>query len=152
MSSIDLHGKNWTEALAEFIDCYNRAVPSGSGSAETLDVVHGYGSTGAGGVIRTRLRSFLSKYPQCLEYQPGESVDGNQGHTLVKPIRRLPDTGGLLAEQVWEYCETPRTVSKITGKFRRHGDPQVQQAIRILERQGRLQTESKGRLKEYKAV
>ena len=152
MSSIDLHGKNWTEALAEFIDCYNRAAPSGSATAAVLDVVHGYGSSGTGGVIRTRLRSFLSKYPQCLEYQPGESVDGNRGHTLVKPMRRLPDTGGLLAEQVWEYCETPRTVSKITGKFRRHGDPQVQQAIRILERQGRLQTDSRGRFKEYKAV
>ena len=152
MSSIDLHGKNWTEALAEFIDCYNRAAPSGSATAAVLDVIHGYGSSGTGGVIRTRLRSFLSKYPQCLEYQPGESVDGNRGHTLVKPMRHLPDTGGLLAEQVWEYCETPRTVSKITGKFRRHGDPQVQQAIRILERQGRLQTDSRGRFKEYKAA
>lgn len=152
MSSIDLHGKNWTEALGEFIDCYNRAVPLDGAWAATLDVVHGYGSTGAGGVIRTRLRAFLSKYPQCLEYQTGESVDGNQGHTLVKPLQRLPDTGGLLAERVWEYCETPRTASKITNKFRRHGDPQVQQAIRTLERQGRLHTKSKGRFKEYKAV
>lgn len=150
MSQIDLHGKTWTEALAEFIECYNCAMPSKGAAA--LDVVHGYGSTGAGGAIRTRLRAFLDKYPQCLEYQTGESVDGNQGHTIVKPLQRLPDTGGLLAEQVWEYCESPRTVSKIAGRFRRYGDPQVQQAIRTLRKQGRLRLLSKGRFKEYKAV
>lgn len=152
MSSIDLHGKTWTEALAEFLDFYNRLATAGGGSAPTLDVVHGYGSTGSGGVIRTRLRAFLDKYPQCLEYQAGESVDGNQGHTIVKPLQRLPDTGGLLAEQVWEYCENPRTVAKITGRFRRHGDPQVQQAIRTLQKQGRLRLVSKGRFKEYAAA
>ena len=152
MSSIDLHGKTWTEALAEFLDFYNRSATAGGGSTAKLDVVHGYGSTGSGGVIRTRLRAFLDKYPQCLEYQAGESVDGNQGHTIVKPLQRLPDTGGLLAEQVWEYCENPRTVAKITGRFRRHGDPQVQQAIRTLQKQGRLRLVSKGRFKEYAAT
>ena len=152
MSSIDLHGKTWTEALAEFLDFYNRSATAVGGSIVTLDVVHGYGSTGSGGVIRTRLRAFLDKYPQCLEYQAGESVDGNQGHTIVKPLQRLPDTGGLLAEQVWEYCENPRTVAKITGRFRRHGDPQVQQAIRTLQKQGRLRLVSKGRFKEYAAA
>ena len=154
MSQIDLHGKTWAEALVEFIDCYNHAVAVASGgeSAGTLDVVHGYGSSGAGGVIRTRLRAFLDKYPECLEYQPGEEADGNQGHTLVTPLQRLPDTGGRLAEQVWEYCESPRVVSKITGKFRRYGDPQVQQVIRTLERQGRLREVKGRRLKEYVAV
>lgn len=152
MSSIDLHGKTWTQALVEFLDSYNRAVSSDEATAPALDVVHGYGSTGAGGVIRTRLRAFLDKYPQCLEYQAGESVDGNQGHTLVKPLQRLPDTGGLLAEQIWEYCESPRTVTKITGRFRRYGDPQVQQAIRTLQKQGRLRLATKGRFKEYVAA
>lgn len=152
MSQIDLHGKTWTEALAEFIDCYNRAMPAGGGAAAALDVVHGYGSTGPGGVIRTRLRAFLDKYPQFLEYQTGELADGNQGHTIVKPLQRLPDTGELLAEQIWEYCEIPRTVNKIAGRFRRYGDPQVQQVIRTLQKQGRLCQVSKGRFKEYVAV
>ena len=152
MSSIDLHGKTWTEALAEFIDFYNRAAAPGGASAPTLDVVHGYGSSGVGGVLRKRFRAFLAKYPTCLEYQHGEDVDGNQGHTLVKPLQRLPDTGGLLAEQVWEYCENPRTVAKITGRFRRHGDPQVQHAIRTLQKQGRLRTVSRGKFKEYAAA
>ena len=103
-------------------------------------------------MLRQRLRGFLAKYPQCLEFKPGEDVDGNPGHTLVLPLRKLPDTGGLLAEHIWEYCENPRTVSKIAGRFRRFGDAQVQQAIRTLEKQGRLRQVSKGRLKEYAAV
>lgn len=152
MTSIDLHGKTWAEALSDFIDAYNRVVPSGGASAPTLDVVHGYGSSGVGGVLRKRFRAFLAKYPNSLQYKDGEDVDGNAGHTLVLPMKRLPDTGGLLAEQVWEYCENPRTLAKITGRFRRYGDPQVQQAIRTLQKQGRLRLVSKGRLKEYAAA
>ena len=152
MTTVDMHGKTWHEALADFIDVYNRTARTASGSAATLDVVHGYGSTGEGGVLRRRFRTFLAKYPTCLRYEIGEDVDGNAGHTLVLPLARLPDTGGLLAEQVWEYCESPRTVSKIAGRFRRHGDRQVQQAIRTLQKQGRLRTVSKGRYKEYAAA
>ncbi len=152
MSSIDLHGKTWTEALAEFLDFYNRVAAANGTAKPTLDVVHGYGSTGSGGVLRARFRAFLSKYPVCLEFKPGEDVDNNPGHTLVLPSKKLPDTGGLLAEHIWEYCDNPRTVSKIAGRFRRFGDPLVQQAIRTLERQGRLKPVGKGRLKEYAAV
>ena len=151
MSVVDFHGKTWAQSLAEFIEIYNRAA-SQSSSAGTLEIVHGYGSTGAGGILRTRIRSFLAKYPQSLQFQPGEDVDGNAGHTLVIPIKRLPDTGGLLAEEVWEYCARPRSVSKITGRFRRHGDPLVQQAIRTLEKQGRLRPVNKSRVKEYEAI
>jgi hypothetical protein len=150
MSSIDLHGKTWTEALEEFLEYYNR-VAKATESA-TLDIVHGYGSTGSGGVLRQRFRGFLAKYPQCLEFKPGEDVDGNPGHTLVAPLRILPDTGGLLAEHIWEYCDHPRTFSKIAGRFRRYGDPQVQQAVRTLQKQGRLRLASKGRVKEYAAI
>ena len=152
MASLDLHGKTWSEALVEFLDLYNRTVGSPGSALGPLDVVHGYGSTGSGGALRTRIRAFLAKYPQCLEFQPGEDLDGNPGHTVVSAIRQLPDTGGLLAEQIWEYCESPRTVSKISGRFRRHGDPQVQQAIRTLQKQGRLQSLNKGRFKEFAAV
>ena len=152
MSTVDLHGKTWTEALADFLDQYNRTVSASGSNPSTIDVIHGYGSTGAGGVLRRRIRAFWAKYPDCLEFSPGEDLDGNPGHTLVSAYRRLPDTGGLLAEQIWEYCETPRTVAKISGRFRRYGDPQVQQAIRTLQKQGRLRPSSKGRFKEFAAV
>ena len=152
MSSIDLHGKTWTEALAEFLDSYNRLARTSDASGSFIEVVHGYGSTGTGGVLRRRLRAFLAKYPQCLEFKPGEDIDGNPGHTLVSPLQTLPDTGGLLAEHIWEYCENPRTVSKVSGRFRRYGDPQVQEAMRVLQKQGRLRQVNKGRVKEYAAV
>ena len=152
MASVDFHGKTWSEALAEFVDLYNRTLRSGNGTTVTLDVVHGYGSTGTGGTMRVRIRSFLDRYPQHLDYMPGESVDGNRGHTMVLPVQPLPAIGDMLAEQVWEYCDTPRAQSKITGRFRRHGDPQVLQAIRSLEKQGRLRAVSRGRLKVYEAV
>lgn len=152
MTTVDLHGKTWAEALGDFISFYNASVPDRASSAPTLEVVHGYGSTGSGGVLRTRLRSFLGKYPECLEFTPGEEIDDNPGHTFVTPKTRLPGTGGLLAEQVWEYCENPRTVTKITGRFRRHGDPEVQKAIRTLEKQRRLTPVFKGKFKEYQAT
>ncbi len=150
MPSIDFHGKTWSESLAAFIDLYNRSVHAGGSGS--VDVVHGYGSSGAGGVLRTRIRAFLEKHPQRLQFKPGEELDGNPGHTLVVPLQRLPDTGELLAEQVWEYCERPRTLNKITGRFRRHGDPQVLQAIRSLEAQRRLRATNRGRVKVYEAV
>ena len=152
MSSIDLHGKTWAEAIAEFVSSYNQAVAAAGASSPVLEVVHGYGSTGVGGALRTRLRGFLARHSSCLQFQPGEDVDGNPGHTLVTAIKRLPDGGGMLAEQVAAYCETPKTVRKITGRFRRHGDPQVQQAIRGLVKQGRLRQADRGRLKQYVAV
>lgn len=152
MSNVDFHGKTWSEALAEFIDQYNRALQSDGGTTATLDVVHGYGSTGTGGALRIRIRSFLAKHSRRLEYMPGETVDGNPGHTVVLPAQPLPAIDDMLAEQVWEYCESPRAQSKIAGRFRRHGDPRVMQAIRSLEKQGRLRAVSRGRTKVYEAV
>lgn len=59
--TIDLHGLTWTEAQAAFIEFYNGAVRQAGGKAGSLNVVHGYGSTGTGGVLRTRLRGFLER-------------------------------------------------------------------------------------------
>lgn len=152
MAHLDLHGKPWSESLVDLIDLYNRTLAGGRSSGETLDIVHGYGSNGQGGSTRVRVRSFLARHADRLEYMTGEQVDRNPGHTVVRPIRPLPKVGDLLAEEVWEYCESPRTQRKITGKFRRHGDPRVVQAIRSLEKQGRLRTVARGREKTYEAV
>ena len=154
--SIDFHGKTWADALPEFIALYNQSLAAqsdnGNSGGITLDVIHGYGSTGAGGILKRRIRGYLARHTERLEFRPGEELDGNQGHTLVTPAQPLPATAELLAEQILEYCETPRTQSKITGKFRRYGDPQTLQAIRNLERQGRLRAEPRGKVKRYQAV
>ena len=131
---LDLHGKTWAEAKAEFIEVYNGVV-----GRDTLDVVHGYGSTGVGGgVLRERLRAFLARYPGHVTCKHGEQLDGNPGHTVVVPVKRLPTLEDQLAEDIWDYCAEPRTLSKVMGKFRRHGDPRVREAIGDLVAQRRL--------------
>ncbi len=149
---IDLHGLIWTEALPAFIKFYNDEVQKTVRGDGSLDIVHGYGSTGTGGVLRTRLRAFLQRHEEHLEFMPGESIDGNQGHTLVTPMLSLPSTGDALEDQVWTYCERGKGRSKIIGKFRRQGEPAVIQAIKALESQKRLRVVHKGRVKSYEAM
>ena len=69
---LDLHGKTWPEALQEFVDAYNKAVQPGGHTCRLLRVVHGYGSTGSGGVLRTRFRRFFESHQDRLEFTPGE--------------------------------------------------------------------------------
>ena len=152
---LDLHALTWHEALPAFIDFYNESIrQSAGGPAGRLDVIHGYGSSGAGGVLRNRLRGFLEEHAAQgrLEFTPGEHTDANPGHTLVLPIQPLPEINELLAAEVLAYCVRPRTLSKISGKFRRHGEPAVKVAIDSLVRQRRLRTTGKGSRKTYEAV
>ena len=150
--TLDLHGLTWTEAEAAFIDFYNGAVRQAGGNVGRLDLVHGYGSKGTGGVLRTRLRRFLERYKSYLDFQPGENVDGNQGHTVVVPLKPLPSLGEQMAEEIWAYCERPRAQSKIIGKFRRHGETEVLRAIKVLEKQQRLSASTRGALRLYRAA
>ena len=133
---LDVHGKTWAEAKADFIEAYNKTFTRSA--RQVVDVVHGYGSTGQGGVIRTRLRTYLNGCSAYLTYQTGEHLDANPGHTVVTPKQSLPSLENELAEEIWDYCSEPRTTSKIMGKFRRHGDPKVQQAIADLLARHRL--------------
>ena len=149
---IDLHGHTWLEAQEEFIKFYNGTLDRVDCATHVqLGVIHGYGSTGEGGVIRKRLRRFLQRFGDRLEFLKGEDLDGNRGLTIVTPIKRLPDRGGLLAEAIWEYCERPRSRSKVIGKFRKHGSPKVLQAVKSLEMEGRLTPRRKGAMKMYEA-
>ena len=148
MATLDLHGKTWAEALTAFREFYAAAAP---GTA--LEVVHGYGKSGSGGRLRVSLRNYLERQSQAglLTYQPGEAADGNPGHTLVIRLKPLPAAGDDLAEAVWLYCARPQTARKIMNHFRRHGDPQVRQAIQQLTAQKRLRSASIGREKGYVA-
>ena len=149
---IDLHGHTWLEAQEEFIEFYNGTLDRvGNATSVQLGVIHGYGSTGEGGVIRERLRGFLQRFGDRLEFLKGEDFDGNPGLTIVIPLKRLPDRDGLLAEAIWKFCERPRSRSKVIGKFRKHGSPKVMQAVRSLEKEGRLTPRRKGAMKMYEA-
>ena len=152
---LDLHEKTWTEALPEFIAFYNEAIQRTSGGPPArLNVIHGYGSSGTGGVLRKRLQNFLKEHALQgrLEFTAGEHTDANPGHTLVVPIQPLLALDELLSEEIWAYCTRPRTLSKISGKFRRHGAPTVITAIDSLVKQRRLRVIGKGNRKTHEAV
>ena len=149
---LDVHGKTWAEALEDFVDAYNKAVQPGGHACRTLRVIHGYGSTGGPGVLRTLFRKYLEKQEARLEFTPGEKADGNPGYTIVKPVHSLPGADAALSELVWDYCEQPKTLNKIVGQFRRYGMPRVQSAVRSLEAQKRLRKASKAKNSLYQAV
>ncbi len=149
---LDLHGKTWPEALQEFVDAYNKAVQPGGHTCRLLRVVHGYGSTGGPGILRTRFRKFLEKHDGRLEFTPGEKISVNPGFTMVTPKFPLPGGDAALCELVWDYCEQPKTLARIVGQFRRYGNPRVQQAVRSLESQKRLRKTAKARNSVYQAV
>ena len=149
---LDLHGLTWAEAETSFIELYNQTLRQAGKDAVGLDVVHGYGSTGTGGVLLTRLRGFLGRYESCLDFQTGEKVDGNPGHTIVVPLKPLPSLRDQLSQDIWGFCDRPRSQSKIIGKFRRHGETAVLSAIKTLEKQKRLRPSNRGAHKLYQAA
>lgn len=146
---LDLHGYTWAEALAAYIEFHNSAVHVAGGAAiGRREIIHGYGSTGEGGVILRRLRAYLERHPDHVQVE----YDSNRGHTNVIPLAALPKIEDMLREEILGYCDVPRAASKITGKFRRHGNPAVMAAIGALEREGRLKREDTGRHRLYRSV
>ena len=149
-STLDLHENTWRQAKAIFIENYNGFLSENQ--TGLIEIIHGYGSTGEGGTIRTRLRKFLERHSALLEYQIGEDVDGNIGHTFIHPVERLPNDEDVLLEDIVEYCEIPRTEKKISGKFVKRADtPTLRQTLRQLEKEGRLTRTLKNNQRMYVA-
>jgi dsDNA-specific endonuclease/ATPase MutS2 len=85
--SIDLHNFTVAEALQEFVRFYNNCVRSGYRGR--LEVIHGYGSMGGGGVIREELRKYLKAHSGIFgEFLAGESLR-NPGVTILYPRESL---------------------------------------------------------------
>ena len=137
-SGLDLHGLTWPEALEAFEAECRRGLARSNGSPIKIPVIHGYGSTGPGGVLRDRLRAFCRRFSERLEFTPGEAIDGNRGVTVVRVLRAPPDETERLAEEVHQYRGRPRTKRQLDGRFRRHGTPCVNAAMQLLKKQGRL--------------
>ncbi len=131
---LDFHGKTWQEALAEFHNAYNTAL-SRRGQQVKIRVIHGYGSTGVGGVLRERLRKYFQQNKSKLLFTPGELLDRNPGWTLIvalKPLPLRPDPDERLEDLILKYCQEPKTRTKIDTKFYRFGKTKVDQALRSL--------------------
>jgi hypothetical protein len=145
---LDLHGFTVAEAIERFVEQYNLRVKHGQLGCWT--VVHGYGSSGAGGAIRNRIRGLLHHHRDNLRYEPGDQY-GNPGWTWVYPKLPLPDRQERLATEILGYCSAPKAEHKIVAKFAGHGGIQVKEAVRSLVKQGRLTATSSGMKAMYQA-
>lgn len=67
------------------------------------------------------------------------------------PLKPLPSLGEQLVEEMWAYCERPRSQSKIIGKFRGHGETEVLRTIKVLEKRQRLRALTHSGLRLYQA-
>lgn len=147
-NEIDLHGLLTAEAIDAFIGYYNDRVQRGDHSR--ILVIHGYGSTGEGGKIRARLRTFLAAHGECLSFEPGEHLSGgNLGTTFVFPRKPLPSALDTLSSEILEFCRIPKTKSKIAGKFRAAGEAKIQMCLQALEKKKLLTVTNKGGYKIY---
>jgi len=143
-TEIDLHGLHVAEAVEVFVRHYNSRV--NKGDLSPVSVVHGYGSSGEGGSIKTALRKLFAANEDCLSFTQSS---WNPGKTTVHPIAVLPAGAGVVSAGILEYCRTPRTESKILGKYRQFGDLRVKKALRLLAKQKRLSVSHKGRHTVY---
>lgn len=86
--SLDLHGYEVDEALVAFTSFCNRWVRQGCYGP--LEIIHGWGSSGYGGHILSRVRSYISEHRDYF----GLVVEGdcwdNPGVTTVYLKRELP--------------------------------------------------------------
>lgn len=148
MREIDLHGLKVSEALSAFVEVHNSIVASGK--REGVKVIHGYGSSGAGGEIRVAIRTLLRNNPACADWVRGEDAEGNPGYTIVYPRRRLPPGGERLWDAIVEFCSSPRTQQDVVCRFvRKSSEPEVNRALRELEQRGRLRVLYKNGRKHY---
>ncbi len=148
---IDLHGLTRIEAIEAFIKFYNSRVKKGN--LIPFEVIHGYGSSGVGGVLLNKIRSFLSGFPDELDFDSGKNPFSiNPGSTRVIPKKPLPEALDLLGEEIFDFCDSPKTITKIIGKFHRYEENKIQSIIKLLIKQKRLKSFNKGAYKVYQAI
>jgi hypothetical protein len=145
--SIDLHQRTVPEAMRAFVRFYNDCVRSGYRGR--IEVIHGYGSTGSGGVIRKKLREYLAAHAEKLgSFLAGDGL-GNPGVTIVYAKKLLPASpggGGAMPllnaaqEAIRKFCETPKAKERILIKLRgRFGDRVLSAEIRNMLTSGALE-------------
>jgi Smr domain len=138
---LDLHGFTVAEAIEQFVQLYNTRMDNNQFGC--LKIIHGYGSSGEGGVIRIKLRSLLDQHLDKLRYEAGDNY-GDPGWTWVYPKVRLPDQRERSAAAILSFCSEGKTEEKILREFAKLGEVQVKQAVRSLAKQGKLKTVNRG--------
>jgi hypothetical protein len=116
--TIDLHGFTVKDALDEVVYQYNAELIWGS--KNNLYVIHGYGSTGVGGIIRRTLRMYLAS--RNVTFKCGDD-NNNRGVTIVYIGQHLltrdpclPRVEGSMPNKPWQE---PGSLSKLETEYHR---------------------------------
>ena len=129
---IDLHHKKVNEAINYFMKEYNGNFIS----KRAIRVIHGYGSSGSGGVIKKRFKELSEAYKGYFRVE----YDNNLGVTIVIPIKPIPMGNFLLEEEILEFCnDSPKSFSKIQGKFiKKFSNDELKKSLKLLLRKGQI--------------
>lgn len=146
---IDLHGLDVDEALKTFVSHCNKLFAGGYRG--DVDVIHGYGSSGRGGVITSRLKGFLAGHAEYFALT--EWAGGNPGVTTLRQLKLLPaDKTGGIEQQVLYSLRTPKAEAKILARFHFRPAVEVRKILRDLRREGRIQEVTRNATKAWSAV
>jgi hypothetical protein len=151
--TIDLHGLTVDEAMRHFVSSYNALFENGYRGR--IEVIHGYGSSGEGGAIRRKLRSFLAANRDRFKLVSDGDSRGNPGVTYVEGKGRLPagEASTALERAILDFCATPKSENKILVKLiGRYGDPAIRTAIHNMVNSGSLERIRAGAEVKYRAT
>jgi hypothetical protein len=148
MKKLDLHELTADEALKNFLSEYRHYHKK----LEAFKVIHGYGSSGEGGKIMRRIRKVLNDNKDKLKFTYGEDIDSNPGYTIVYPKLAIAQYTDLLAEEILSFCATRKVQEKVLSKFRKHGESQIHQTLKSLEKKKMILSGSKGIYKTWTRI
>ncbi len=145
MIELDLYGLSVSEALATVVAKYNALLGT---EHRELVVVHGYGSSGEGGVLKHRIRSFLQSAKVSFRTEQ-DGFHGNRGQTVVLIGNSLLSVGQGLEDKMLDYCTIAKTKEKIFAKFHKSGTKALREAFSALVSKGLLKQRWKGKNKVW---
>lgn len=142
---IDLHDLTVNDAIKTFIEKYNRLYKQGYRG--TVEVIHGYGSSGKGGKIKKAFKKFAEEHKKFFKVE----YNTNSGITLIKPISKIPEIRNILENEILEFCkDTPKSAKKIEGEFfKKYETEQIKSAIKSLVKKDELKEILKKRDRVY---
>ncbi|ADO83646.1 Smr/MutS family protein [Ilyobacter polytropus] len=133
---IDLHNMTCNDAIRFFITKYNELYKNGYRGS--IEVIHGYGSHGEGGVIKKRLRKFLLENKSSLKF----TINANPGVTFVVPVKAIPQMKNEISKDILEFCrENPKSLDKIKGNFfKKYTNREILATVKSLVKKGELES------------
>jgi hypothetical protein len=133
------------DAIRFFIKKYNEVFKNGYRGK--IEVIHGYGSGGKGGVIKKRLRTFLTENKNSLNFV----IDANPGVTFVTPMKSIPDMKNAISRDLLKFCkDSPKSMDKIKGNFfKKYTNKEIVSTVNSLSKKGELETLLKKNHKVY---